>query len=418
MRVKSTMRARRNMDIAGLRVAVVIAAGGTGTRIGASQPKQFLEIGGKPMLVRTVEAVLALECVTQVVIALPEDHIPRTQAMLARRSWTIPVICVPGGPTRQESVRLGVLHVAADVDLILVHDAVRPFCNRETLMRVAEAAWRVGGAIPGIRVTETIQRVSRRGRVLKTPHRDELYAIQTPQGFRGSILRSALERAAKEGFEGTDESSVVRWAGRPVAVVEGSPENIKITRPLDLEIAERLLAREPVPDSRLKRVAGGNDIVRIGHGIDYHPLVKGRKLILGGVEIPYEKGLEGHSDADALSHAICDALLGAAALGDIGRHFPDTDPANRNRPSLEFLRGIRDKVESAGWAIENVDATLLAQQPKLAPYFDDMRRNIAQSLGLEPDAVSIKATSTEGMNAEGRGEGISAQAVALIKKKC
>jgi len=409
-------RARTNTDTTRLRVAVVIAAGGTGTRIGASQPKQFLAIGGKPMLARTVESVLALECVTQVVVALPGDYIPRAKTILARQSWTAPVVCVPGGSTRQESVRLGVLQVASDVDLILVHDAVRPFCDRETLARVVEAAWRVGGAVPGIPATETIQRVSRRGRVLKTPHRDELYAVQTPQGFRAAILRSALERAARDGFEGTDESSVVRWAGHPVALVEGSPENIKITRPLDLEIAERLLAREPARGSQLERAAGGKDIVRIGHGIDYHPLVKGRKLILGGVQIPYEKGLEGHSDADALAHAICDALLGAAALGDIGRHFPDADPAHRNRPSLEFLREVRDKVRSAGWAIENVDATLLAQHPKLAPYFDDMRRNIAQSLGLEPDAVSIKATSTEGLNAEGRGEGISAQAVALLKR--
>jgi len=154
--------------------------------------------------------------------------------------------------------------------------------------------------------------------------------------------------------------------------------------------------------------------VRIGHGIDYHRLVEGRKLILGGIEIAYEKGLEGHSDADALTHAICDALLGASALGDIGRHFPDTDPAHRNRPSLEFLREVRDKVQSAGWKIQNVDATLLAQRPKLAPYFEDMRRNIAQVLELSPDAVNIKATTTEGMNAEGRGEGISAQAVALL----
>lgn len=413
--VGSAMRAHNNMDSARLRVAAVIAAGGTGTRIGASQPKQFLEIGGKPMLVRTVEAVLVLECVIQVVIALPEENIPRAETMLARQHWTVPVICVPGGPTRQESVRLGVLHVPSDVDLILVHDAVRPFCDRGILVRVVEAAWRVGGAVPGIPATETIQRVSRRGRVLKTPHRDELYAIQTPQGFRTAILRSALERAARDGFEGTDESSVVRWAGQPVSVVEGSPENIKITRPLDLEIAERLLARQVALDSRLRRVAGENDMLRIGNGIDYHQLVKGRKLILGGVEIPCEKGLEGHSDADALTHAICDALLGAAALGDIGRYFPDTDPAHRNRPSLEFLREVRDKVQNAGWTIENVDATLLVQRPKLAPYFEAMRRNIARSLGLELDAVSIKATSTEGMNAEGRGEGISAQAVALIK---
>jgi 2-C-methyl-D-erythritol 4-phosphate cytidylyltransferase / 2-C-methyl-D-erythritol 2,4-cyclodiphosphate synthase len=277
-----------------------------------------------------------------------------------------------------------------------------------------EAAWRTGGAVPGLPATETIQRVSRRGRVLKTPPREELYAIQTPQCFRAAILRSALERAAREDFEGTDESSVVRWAGQPVTVVQGSPENIKITCPLDLEIAERLIVRKQRHDSQTESTAGEKIMMRIGYGIDYHRLVEGRKLILGGVEIPYEKGLEGHSDADALTHAICDALLGAAALGDIGRHFPDSDPAHRSRPSLEFLRAVKDMAENAGWTIQNVDATLLAQRPKLAPYYGNMRRNIAQTLGLAPDAVNVKATTTEGMNAEGRGEGISAQAVALL----
>ncbi len=157
-------------------------------------------------------------------------------------------------------------------------------------------------------------------------------------------------------------------------------------------------------------------MIRIGHGMDYHRLVEGRRLILGGVVIPFEKGLEGHSDADALTHAICDALLGAAALGDIGQHFPDSDPANRDRPSLEFLAEIRVKLEKAGWTVRNVDATLLAQRPRLAPFMDAMKRNIADSLGLGVDDVSIKATTTEGMNAEGRGEGISAQAVALLEK--
>jgi len=157
--------------------------------------------------------------------------------------------------------------------------------------------------------------------------------------------------------------------------------------------------------------------LRIGQGIDFHRLVEGRKLILGGVDIPFERGLEGHSDADVLSHAICDALLGAAALGDIGQHFPDTDPAHRSRSSLEFLREVRTRIEAAGWMIRNVDATLLAERPKLMPHAPAMKKNIAESLGICVDALSIKATTTEGMNAEGRGEGISAQAVALLQKR-
>jgi 2-C-methyl-D-erythritol 4-phosphate cytidylyltransferase/2-C-methyl-D-erythritol 2,4-cyclodiphosphate synthase len=403
-------------DFASVTVAAVIAAGGSGTRIGAGLPKQFLPLGGRPILLRTVESILALECVSQVVVSLPEEYVPQARALLAGAPPRARIECVAGGPTRQESVRRGVSRVSPGADLILVHDAVRPFCDLDTLKRVVEAAWRTGGAVPGLPALETIQRVSGRGRVLKTPPREELYSIQTPQCFRAAVLASALDRAAAAGFLGTDESSVVRWAGSRVRVVAGSPENIKITRPLDLAIAERILARKLPAESRPQPDAGETAMLRIGHGIDYHRLADGRKLVLGGVEIPYEKGLEGHSDADALVHAVCDALLGAAGMGDIGRHYPDSDPANRNRPSLEFLEEIRSKIQSAGWTVENVDATILAQRPRLSGHFEAMRLNLSRALGVIPEAVSIKATTTEGMNAEGRGEGISAHAVALLKK--
>jgi 2-C-methyl-D-erythritol 2,4-cyclodiphosphate synthase len=276
-----------------------------------------------------------------------------------------------------------------------------------------EAAWEKGAAVPGLPATETIQRVSHRGRVLSTPPRRELFAIQTPQAFHAGILKSALDQAYEAGFLGTDESSVVRWAGHPVAVVEGSPDNIKITRPLDLQIAELLITGRP---RERDGAAVAQSEFRVGHGIDYHRLAEGRKLVLGGVEIPFYMGLEGHSDADALSHAVCDALLGAAGMGDIGQHFPDTDLSHRGRSSLEFLREVRRKIEEAGWTIRNVDATLLAQQPRVAPFAAKMRRNIAESLGLDAADVNIKATTTEGMNAEGHGEGISAQAIALLQK--
>ncbi len=376
----------------------------------ATVPKQFLYLAGKPILLRTLERILSLERVIQVVIALPAGQIARARALLRHQRWRVPVRCVRGGPTRQESVRRAVRFATPRADLIMVHDAVRPLCDRETMQRALDAAWNQGGAVPALPAMETIQRVSRRGRVLATPPRDELYAIQTPQCFHASILRKALALANRHGFEGTDESSVVRWAGHSVTVVPGSSENIKITRPLDLKVAELLLSDHPAPRPDVE-----NSNMRIGHGIDYHCLVEGRRLVLGGVEIPFEKGLKGHSDADALLHAICDALLGAAALGDIGRYFPDTDPAHRDRPSLEFLREVRTMVEKAGWTILNVDATVLAQQPRLAPYMDCMKSNIACALGLASGAVNIKATTTEGLNAEGRGEGISAQAVALLE---
>ncbi len=282
------MPATRKAGGGDAKMAAVIAAGGSGTRIGAGLPKQFLHVGGRPILVRTIQSLLAMDRLVQVVIALPEEHISLAEEMLSCWSWTVPVVCIPGGTTRQESVRLGVQHTRPDVDLLLVHDAVRPFCEPGMLHRVVEAAWKTGGAIPGLPATETIQRVSRRGRVLKSPSRDELYAIQTPQCFHAAILRSALELAFREGFEGTDESSVVRRAGHPVTVVEGSPENIKITRPLDLAIAESLVARDRARVAQPRRVPGEHVMLRIGYGIDYHRLVEDRRLVLGGVTIPYE----------------------------------------------------------------------------------------------------------------------------------
>ncbi|HYK91797.1 MAG TPA: 2-C-methyl-D-erythritol 4-phosphate cytidylyltransferase [Acidobacteriota bacterium] len=394
-------------------VAAVIAAGGTGSRMTSTVPKQFLELAGKPILLHSIESVASLESVIHVVVALPARHIPRARAILGGRKWRVPVKLVSGGATRQESVRRGVWRTPVRSQVILVHDAVRPICDRETMQRVLDAAWTRGAAVPGLPATETIQRVSSRGRVLATPPREELFGIQTPQCFHASILRKALERAHKSGFLGTDESSVVRWSGHSVFVVPGSQYNIKITRPFDLEVAELLMSG----NVRKETVGTDKSIIRIGQGIDYHRLVQGRKLILGGVSIPFEKGLEGHSDADALSHAICDAVLGASALGDIGRHFPDNDPENKGRSSLEFLKEVGEKASGEGWAVLNVDATLLAQNPRLAPYMENMRQNIAEALGISPAAVNIKATTTEGMNAEGRGEGISSQAVVLLERR-
>ncbi len=393
--------------------AAIIAAGGAGTRINADVPKQFLEISGKPILLHTAERLSSLKEVLQVVVALPPQHIKAAEEIFRLHPLRVETRCVAGGPDRQESVRRGVARARPDLDLIMVHDAVRPLCDPEMMERVLNAAWEKGAAVPGLPATDTIQRVSSKGRVLSTPPRRELYVIQTPQAFSAGILRSALEEAHRAGFRGTDESSVVRWAGRPVFVVPGSPDNIKITRPMDLEIAERLISQRGRGIGAAMSASG----FRIGHGIDYHRLVEGRRLILGGVEIPFEKGLEGHSDADALSHAVCDALLGAAGLQDIGSHYPDTDPANRGRCSLEFLREVREKIEAAEWTVGNVDATLLIQRPRIAPYVNAMRKNIADSLGLAADTVNIKATTTEKMNAEGLGEGISAHAVALIYRK-
>jgi 2-C-methyl-D-erythritol 2,4-cyclodiphosphate synthase/2-C-methyl-D-erythritol 4-phosphate cytidylyltransferase len=373
-------------------------------------PKQFLELAGQPILVRTLAQVIDVEEVVQVVIPLPAGHLLQAKSLLECRPWRVPVECVRGGPNRQESVRRALVHARSDADLILVHDAVRPLCDTGLMNRVLDAARTKGAAVPVIPATETIQRVSQRGRILSTPPREELHAVQTPQCFQASILRPSLERARKAGFRGTDESSIVRWAGHPVIAVRGAANNIKITHPIDLKLAELILTESSGSTEK------GSAMIRVGQGIDCHRLVEGRRLILGGVLIPFEKGLEGHSDADVLTHAICDALLGAAAMGDIGQHFPDTDPAHRSRPSLEFLGEVRAKLRQAGWIVRNVDAVLIVQRPRLAPFVPEMRRKIAESLGVQEEDVSVKATTTEGMNAEGRGEGISAQAVALVEK--
>ncbi|HSW38724.1 MAG TPA: 2-C-methyl-D-erythritol 4-phosphate cytidylyltransferase [Acidobacteriota bacterium] len=394
-------------------VAAVIAAGGTGKRMNAGIPKQFVELAGKPILLHAIESLASLDDIAQIVVALPPEHIPEAEVILRHAPPRVEIRCVAGGRNRQDSVHNGVRQIRADAAVIMVHDAVRPLCGLDVMARVLDAARNKGAAVPGLPATETIQRVSRHGRVLATPPREELYAIQTPQAFRADVLRSALERARAEGFIGTDESSVVRRAGHSVFVVTGSPDNIKITRPQDLDLAAILLSKRRLAANE---VAMNHSGFRIGQGIDYHRLVEGRKLIMGGVDIPWEKGLEGHSDADVVTHAVCDAILGAAGLGDIGAHFPDTDPAHRGRSSLDFLQEIREKIESDGWTILNVDATIVAQKPKFAPHAALMRRNIARSLGLKETAINIKATTTEGMNAEGRGEGISAQAIALINK--
>ena len=403
------------------KVAAVIAAGGIGARLGATAPKQFLELAGKPVLVHTIDRILSLADVCQVVVASPAKYLGQTKEILERRPWRVPVQCVVGGKTRQDSVRKGVGRLRGDIELILVHDAVRPLCDRDTMVRVVRAAWKLGGAVPGLPATETIQRVSASGRIRKTPPRSELFAIQTPQCFRAELLAAALARARAEGFVGTDESSVVRWFGSPVTVVSGSVDNIKITHPWDLVVAEQILSGERAVNQgsakRRRTTAYEKELsMRVGHGVDYHRLADGRRMILGGVEIAFKKGLLGHSDADVLTHSIADAVLGALGWGDIGQHFPDRDSTNRDRRSLEFLVELRKRMATQGWAVSNVDATLLAQRPRIGRYRKRMCHNIAEALGVAVDRVNIKATTTEGMNAEGREEGISAQAVALLER--
>ena len=384
---------------------VIIPAGGSGSRFGHATPKQFLDLAGTPVLVRTCRAFLEVAAIRLVVVAVPAAHREATLALLslhldadalARLRVTV------GGATRQDSVQAGLRVLPADIGLVLVHDAARPLIDRATIERCLEATHRFGAAIAAVPVTDTLKQVDPTGRIVRTVDRSGLWQAQTPQGAGRELLARASTEAGRSSRVYTDEAALLEAAGIPVQVVEGSERNLKITRPGDLQVAAALLG-EALP-------------MRIGHGFDAHRLVAGRKLILGGVTIDFELGLDGHSDADVVAHALTDALLGALSLGDIGRHFPDSDPAYKGIDSLLLLARVVLLTEERGWRLGNADLTIVCQRPRLAPHLAAMQTNLARACRVEPGAINIKATTTEKMGYTGRGEGISAHAVVLLKE--
>lgn len=383
-------------------VWAVIVAAGKGRRMGADIPKVLLPLLGHPVLWWTLSVFE--HCPTVDRICLVADSEVAEQV----RQWGFSKLAriVPGGETRGVSVLEGLKALPEDAGIAAIHDGARPCVSHETIEAVVAAARQIGGAAAGWPLRDTLQQTGGDGYVIHTPGRDGLWAVQTPQAFDMKTIREAYGKASREGFEATDDVGVARWAGIPVRLVPGNDDNIKVTVPGDIQRAEKILkarmnnSQSPMP--------------RIGLGVDTHRLVPGRALILGGVSIAYERGLDGHSDADVLTHAVMDALLGAAALGDIGRHFPDSDAQYKDADSLHLLAEVIEKLHTAGYRPCNVDATVIAQKPRLAPYIDDMRTRLATVLGISRDHVNVKATTTEGLGPEGRGEGITAQAVALI----
>ena len=304
-----------------------------------------------------------------------------------------PCTVVQGGATRADSVHNGL--AVAKGQLVAIHDAARPFASEEVITQVLQAAAKTGAAAPAVPVKDTIKVADKDGKVVTTPDRATLYAVQTPQCFDRALYLQALEAVSGEKASlVTDDCSLFELAGLPVTLTAGDYANLKITTKEDLQ---------------------KENTMRIGHGYDVHRLVEDRKLILGGVEVPYEKGLLGHSDADVLLHAVMDAVLGAAALGDIGQHFPDTDPAYKGADSLALTREVAKIIAAHGYKVGNIDATILCQRPKLAPHIPAMRKNIADAFGLPLDAVSVKATTEEHLGFTGEGLGIAAHAVALIE---
>ena len=384
-------------------ISAVLVAAGSSTRMGFD--KLSFDLGGETVLHRSIRAFDQCPQIGEIVLVAGKNRAFVEQQAVG---CTKPVQIVAGGATRAESAKNGVL--AAHGELVAVHDAARPFVSPAVIAAVLEAAARYGAAAPAVPVKDTIkQAVPGDGKtvpeaclVRSTPDRSTLYAVQTPQCFdRAQYLAALQELDAEKARLVTDDCSLFELTGRPVQLTQGDYANLKITTREDLP--------RPVQKEETR--------MRIGHGYDVHRLVEGRKLILGGVEIPFEKGLLGHSDADVLVHAVMDAVLGAAALGDIGQHFPDNDPAYAGADSLELARHVARILSEHGYRVENIDATILCQRPKLAPHIPAMRANLAAAFGLPVDAVSVKATTEEHLGFTGEGLGIAAHAVALIETR-
>lgn len=380
-----------------MHVAAIIAAGGRGLRLGGARPKQLLTLGGIPMLQRSVDAFAACDLVDSLVVAVPEDLLADLPEYL--RTASKPTRVVAGGARRRDSVAAAFAATDARADVVVIHDAARPFVSDAVIRRTVTAAAESGAAIAAVQAHDTVKQVDERTRTISaTLRREAIVLAQTPQAFRTSVLRDALAT----GGDATDEALLAERAGHVVQVVEGDPRNMKVTTSDDLAMAEALVS---------SRAA-----LRIGHGYDLHTLVTGRPLVLGGVTVAFDRGLHGHSDADVVCHALTDAVLGAAGAGDIGRHFPDSDPAWKDANSLELLRTAAALARARGYVVVNVDVTVIAQRPKLAPYVDAMRACLAVSLGCAPADVSVKGKTNEGVDAVGAGEAIAAHAVALLAR--
>jgi 2-C-methyl-D-erythritol 4-phosphate cytidylyltransferase/2-C-methyl-D-erythritol 2,4-cyclodiphosphate synthase len=391
-----------------MKTVAIIPAGGSGKRVGASIAKQYLLLHTLPVLVHTLRVFQKAAAISDIILVVPGDDVAFVrEQMVEKYVLTKVAAVVTGGRERQDSVANGLRTVTAACDIVMVHDAVRPFVTEEMIVRVAAAAAGCGAASLGVLAKDTIKETAGDGIVQRTLPRCNLWQTQTPQAFSYDLLLRAYEAAEKDHYYGTDDASLVERIGAKVQMITGSDENMKITTPEDVKMAE----------SFLKAVTGERVCHRSGLGYDSHRFAKDRKLILGGVDIPFERGLLGHSDADALLHAVCDALLGMAGSGDIGRYFPDTDPSFKDISSLILLERVGEMVEAKGMSIQNIDATVMLERPRLAPYAQAMAANIAAVLKIPETAVNIKAKTGEGMGFVGRGEGIAVWVVACGEER-
>ena len=382
-------------------VAAVVVAAGRGLRAGGNLPKQYRQLAGEPVI-RSSLSLFAWHgqiAAVQTVIH-PDDRADYEAAAKGLRLLN-PVL---GGATRQASVRAG-LEALSDraPDIVLVHDAARPFCSVELVSRAIVACGETGAAIPALEVTETIKRVDAGGHVAGTIDRASLRAVQTPQAFAFPALLEAHRRAAKEGREDfTDDAALAEWAGLKVAVFAGESSNVKLTTDEDFAKAEA------------RRIASLADL-RTGNGFDVHAFGDGDHVWLGGLKIPHDRGLIGHSDADVALHALVDAILGAIADGDIGKHFPPSDQRWRGAPSDQFLKFAVERVTKRGGKIANLDVTIVCEEPRIGPHRDAMRKRIAEIAEMTIERVAVKATTSEHLGFTGRREGIAAMATATVR---
>lgn len=390
-----------------MKLLTIVPAAGSSVRMQQGKNKAFIKVGQTPLLALTLQALAKCSAVSEVIVVVGKEELSLATKMLVDFGYLYKKLAckiIAGGAERQYSVANALAEIDNSITHIAIHDGARPFITPEIFTECLNKAVVVGASIVAVPSKDTIKFVDEHSLVLSTPDRKTLWNIQTPQIFAKDILLAAYTKASQENFLGTDDASLVEYSGAKVAVTKGSYDNIKLTTPEDLTWAEYL--------------TGGKKKMqfRVGTGYDVHQLVPDRKLILGGVEIAHSLGLLGHSDADVLLHAIKDALLGAAGLGDIGKHFPDTDAKYKGISSMVLLEETGSIIAEHGWQITNIDATIMAEKPKIAPHKEQMRANIAKALKIAIDQVNIKATTTEKLGFVGREEGMAAQAVAGLFK--
>jgi 2-C-methyl-D-erythritol 4-phosphate cytidylyltransferase / 2-C-methyl-D-erythritol 2,4-cyclodiphosphate synthase len=398
---------QNSKEIRALRIAALIVAAGRGTRAAASGagPKQYALIGGAPVLWHTLRAFAANSAITDIQVVIHRDDAEFYRESVPLGAATVwPAVI--GGDTRQASVYIGLQALSAiKPDVVLIHDAARPFVGPDTIERTIAALATSPAVIAAMPVADTLKRAKPDGTIAATLDRRSLWYAQTPQGFHFDVIFDAHSRAAQAGRDDfTDDAAIAEWAGIPVKLIEGNAANVKLTTAADIAEADRKLSRSSEREFE----------PRIGTGFDVHRFTAGDHVWLGGIKIAHSHGLEGHSDADVVLHALTDALLGTIGDGDIGQHFPPSDPKWKGAASRLFLEDAARRVRTLGGRVGNVDVTVLAEAPRVGPYRAAMQALIGDVLGLAPDRVGIKATTTEGMGFTGRREGIAAMATATV----